>query len=66
MKNTKYYTKKQVEILFKDLFKNELNGLFKTDKPAKKQSWNDYIDSLQKDGYINPNSDWTQPKFIQS
>lgn len=62
----KYYTKKQIESLFKQVYENELKGLFKHDKPAKRQAWNDYIDYLKKDGTINPNSDWVQPKFIQS
>jgi hypothetical protein len=61
-----YYTKKQVEYPFKQDFETELKGLFKHDKPAKREAWNNYVDFLMKSYCINPNSDWNQPKFIQS
>jgi hypothetical protein len=74
----KYVTKKEVEKYFKNVYYWNLNPKkygsepnclpckidFKKDKPAKRQIWNDLVDSLKKDGTINPNSNWNQPNFI--
>ncbi len=66
MTTKKYYTKKQVEQMFKEIYADALSHKWKTDKPEKRMFWNDYIDSLIKDGEIRPNTDWDQPKFIKS
>lgn len=36
-----------------------------TDKPALRESWNDFVDELQRDGKISERqaSTWTQPKI---
>ena len=59
-----YCTKSQVIDMYKELYGDLLNGQWKHDKPARQQSWNDFVDSLRKGGEINPNADWMQPAFI--
>lgn len=58
-------TKKQAEQQFKELFKEVLQS---NDKPLKRMTWNDFIDSLNKNGQITDKqaTTWTQPKFINN
>ncbi len=54
-------TKKQAETEFKSMYDYK-----KMDKPQKRMVWNDYVDSLRKNGQISSKSDWDQPGFIKS
>lgn len=54
------YTKQEIIKEFKGLFSGELERL-KNDIPAKRELWNNYTDSLCKDGWITENqyNNWT-------
>lgn len=48
-------------------FKNDcLPFLDETDRPSVRQAWNDYVDSLERDGWITEKqaATWTHPSFI--
>lgn len=59
----KYMTKSEVMEGFKSIFPEIVNS---DDKPLKRMTWNDHLDSLRKDGTINPKSDWCHPSFIKN
>ena len=54
--------------LFKEIYSNELNSLFKTDKPGKREAWINFVDMLCRDGDISERqaASWDQPKFISN
>ncbi len=56
--------KKQAEQIFKAEI---MPYLPKNDKPALRMAWNDYTDSLCRDGQITSKQyqNWTQPRFIK-
>lgn len=56
-------TKKQAESLFKASY---LPSIPANDKPALRQCWNDFTDSLCRNGEITMRQygTWTQPVFI--
>ena len=62
MKN--YITKKEAEKIFKEDFLTELN---KKDKILIKTEWNNFTDSLCKDGQISEKQDnnWDYPRFCK-
>ena len=57
--------KKDVLSCFTELWKNAVKGgmVRDNDLPAKREGWNNYIDGLQKDGYITENqiNSWVHP-----
>ncbi len=62
-------TKKQAEQIFKSeilpqvIKRYESDGI--QDKPARRMAWNDYVDSLNKNGDITDNQrNWTHPKWL--
>ncbi len=57
-------TKKEAEQIFKD---NYWHSIPKNDKPAVRQAWNDFTDSLCKDGQITRHQyeSWLFPRFIK-
>jgi len=57
-------TKKQAETLFKDCY---LPFIPKNDKPALREAWNNFTDSLCKNGEITLRQyeTWTHPRFIK-
>jgi hypothetical protein len=57
-------TKREAERQFRE---DILPRLSSNDKPARRQAWNDYVDSLQKNGQITERQafDWDQPDFIK-
>ena len=60
----KYMTKKDAEKIFKENF---LTGLNKKDKILIKTTWNDFTDSLCKDGQISEKqyNNWDYPRFCK-
>lgn len=59
-----YMTKKEAEREFKLFY---LPVIPPRDKPAIREAWNDYTDSLQKNGRISLRQylTWSHPKFIK-
>lgn len=61
---SKYMTKKQAELFFKE---ETLPDLDKKDKILVRTAWNDYTDYLCKEGYISENqyNNWMYPRFCK-
>lgn len=61
---SKYMTKKQAELFFKE---ETLPDLDKKDKILVRTAWNDYTDYLCKEGYISENqyNNWAHPRFCK-
>jgi hypothetical protein len=59
----KFMTKKEAEQEFKELYKL---CDFKHDRPGIRMAWNNFTDSLCKDGRISNKQyqNWTQPDFV--
>lgn len=61
-----YITKKEFEKNFKVWYKDFITECrtMPTDLPALWQTWNDSVDMEKRNGTVNPNSRWDQPKFV--
>jgi hypothetical protein len=64
MKNNRYMTKVQAEKEFKELYNV---AEFKHDRPAIRELWNNFVDSLHRDERISDNQaqNWDQPYFVK-
>jgi len=64
MKN--YISKAQATRMSREQSRNYLRAWNRIDKPAKRQTWDDWFNGMKKSGEINLNADWTQPRFIKN
>ena len=62
----KYMTRREMEIMFNDIYSPEKKNEKPRDYPMLNQAWNDLYDGLKRNGHINPdNRGFVQPTWIR-
>lgn len=62
----KYMTRREMEIMFNDIYSPQKKNEKPRDYPMLNQAWNDLYDQLKRNGHLNPdNRGFIQPTWIR-